>query len=63
MHRDKIDEKYALSRICAQKPDSFFIDNCDMILENDFDDVDDFYPVCADFMGQLLKDISKEEEF
>lgn len=63
MQRDKIDEKYALARICAQKPDSFFIDNCDIILENDFDDVDDFYSTCAESMERLLKDISKEEEY
>lgn len=42
---------------------AFFIDNCDIILENDFDDVDDFYSTCAESMERLLKDISKEEEY
>ncbi len=32
--REGISEEYARTRIAAQKPDSFFRDNCDYILEN-----------------------------
>lgn len=63
MVRDSIDEAYALARIKAQKPDDFFIENCDMILENDYDDLQSFYNVCREFIDELLSDISKEEEF
>lgn len=34
MARDHISEGYALSRIHAQKPESFFRANCDYVLEN-----------------------------
>ena len=63
MTRDSIDEAYALARINAQKPDDFFIHNCDMILENDYDDLQSFYAVCGEFIDALLADISEEEEF
>ena len=32
--REGITEEYARTRIAAQKPDSFFRENCDYILEN-----------------------------
>lgn len=61
--RDGIDEVYANARIDSQKPDDFFIYNCDMILENHYDDLQEFYEVCGEFIDALLADISKEEEF
>ena len=63
MRRDAIDVDYANARINAQKPDDFFIQNCDMILENDYDDLEAFYEVCKEFLDCLLSDISAEEEF
>jgi len=35
MARDGISEEYARSRINAQKPDSFYIENSDHVLLND----------------------------
>ncbi len=34
MRRDCISKDYAILRIQAQKPDSYFIDNCDYVVEN-----------------------------
>ncbi|MGI5970345.1 MAG: dephospho-CoA kinase [Oscillospiraceae bacterium] len=62
MARDSISEEYALSRIQSQKQDEFYINNCDMILENDYDDIKSFYGLCEEFLTQLLEDIKPEEE-
>lgn len=40
MRRDKITEKIADRRICAQKPDSFYKENCDMVVTNNGEGVD-----------------------
>ena len=37
MARDGISRDYALMRIEAQHPDSYFIDNCTVVLENNGD--------------------------
>ena len=38
MARDGISREYALSRIEAQRPDEYFIQNCDRVLYNDGDE-------------------------
>lgn len=39
--REGISEEYARLRISAQKPDRFFIENCDFIINNDTGDLND----------------------
>jgi len=63
MARDGISEAYAMARITAQKSDEFFIDNCDLVLENPGDDPEAFFRTCEILLQQLLNDITPEEEF
>ena len=52
--RDGIDTSLAQRRINAQKPDSFFIKNCDYILHNSYDIPEIFGAVCKNFFKKLL---------
>lgn len=52
--RDKISREQALQRIRAQKPDSFFRENCDYILENRFNSAAEFEIECNDFFEGLM---------
>lgn len=61
MRREGIGEDYALLRIHAQKPDSFFRENCHAILENKSDDLNSFSQTATKLFLQLLSDIRKEE--
>ena len=54
MKRDKITREQALLRIRAQKPDSFFRENCDYILENGYDTANKFENECRDYFEVLL---------
>ncbi len=40
MDRDRLSEKQAIARIEAQKPDSFYLENCDLVFYNNEDRVD-----------------------
>ncbi len=52
MARDGISEEYAKQRITAQKPETFFRENCDHILENN-STKGDFYAKCLAFLAGL----------
>ena len=54
--RDKITHEQAEARINAQKPDSFYIENCDYMLENNYQNPDEFEEKCKDFIAELLRD-------
>ena len=52
--RDGITRDQAEARINAQKPDSFFRENCDHILENTYKSPEEFENKCEDFFAQLI---------
>ena len=54
VERDNISMKRANLRISAQKPDSFFEENCDYILVNDCENIKDFSEKCKVFFNELL---------
>ena len=54
INRDKITREQALQRIMAQKPDSFFRENCDYILENGYGSAKEFEEECMDYFEVLL---------
>jgi dephospho-CoA kinase len=54
MERDGITEEYARLRIGAQKPDSFYYDNCDYVLVSDCETVEEFEEKCRAFFIRLL---------
>jgi dephospho-CoA kinase len=54
--REGISEEYAKLRIYAQKPDEYFIENCDYILENNFETEDEFRLECR----KLIKIITEK---
>ena len=53
MKREGISEEYARKRIAAQKPDSFFEENCDYILRNDAD-MESFNKKCESIFTEVL---------
>ena len=55
MKRDGINREQALLRINAQKPDDFYINNCDEILVNDFDSIEKFENKCTAFFTKYKK--------
>ncbi len=60
MRREGISKEYALMRIHAQKPDSFFRENCHAILENTSDDLHAFSQMATALFVRLLDEIRKE---
>ena len=54
MRRDGITREQAELRINAQKPDSFFRENCDFMLEGIYDSPDEFEEVCKEFFTRLI---------
>ena len=54
MARDGISRKQAEARINAQKPDSFFIENCDYILEDVYDTPEEFEKACTEFFKEFI---------
>jgi len=55
MKRDEITEESAQKRINAQQQDSYYINNCDHILENAYDTQAEFENKCIEFFSQLMK--------
>lgn len=53
MKRDNIDRQAAESRLNAQKPDSFFAENCDHVLYNDSTE-DSFKNICMSLFSEVL---------
>ena len=54
MQRDRITREQALQRINAQKPDLFYIDNCDYVLENTYETTEEFEKKCKDWFTEAL---------
>jgi len=54
MRRDGITRGQAEMRINAQKPDEFFRDNCDHILEGTYDTSAQFEEKCKEFFAKIL---------
>ena len=54
MGRDGITRESAMQRIKAQKPDSFFRENCDYILENGYSSAKEFEIECNEYFEGLL---------
>lgn len=54
MIRDGITREQAEMRINAQKPDSFYEKNCDIILEGIYDTVAEFEDKCKEVFAELL---------
>ena len=62
MARDAISREYAQKRIDAQKPNSFYLDHCDVILENDFESQQLFELSVKTFFEDLIRKWEKEKE-
>ncbi|NLA86586.1 MAG: dephospho-CoA kinase [Clostridiales bacterium] len=54
--RDGVSEDYAKLRISAQKPDSFFYENCDYVLVSDCETVEQFEEKCVEFFTRILEE-------
>ena len=54
MARDGITEDYARHRIDSQKPDSFYAEHCDKILENS-GTPEAFAALCRDYFTEVLR--------
>ena len=54
MARENISEEYARSRVSAQKPDSWFREHCDVVLEND-GEIGEFQDSCRRMFGRYLQ--------
>ena len=55
LRRDQITREQALMRISAQKPENFFRENCDIILENIFDTPEAFVEHCKSCLNDLVE--------
>ncbi len=53
MARDGVSREYALMRIDAQKPDSYFIENCEHVLYNNAD-AEEFRAKCSKLFKEVL---------
>ncbi len=57
--REGVPYEYALKRIDAQKPDSFFIENCDYVLSNSSDDIGKFKGACKALLSKIISDFRR----
>jgi len=55
MARDKITREQAELRINAQKPESFYRENCDYMLEGIYDTSEEFEAKCKGFFAELIE--------
>ena len=62
MERDGISEEYARLRIGAQKPDSYYRENCDCVLENTASSAGEFETDALAFLERLIEDIKEEKQ-
>lgn len=58
--RDLITEEEAIRRISNQKDESFFIERCDHILENNCSD--DLYTQCEDLVAEIMRLYEKKKK-
>lgn len=54
MTREGISEDYARSRVGAQRPDEYFIQNCDYTLVNDLPAAEEFSQKAREFLKEVL---------
>lgn len=54
MAREGLSYEYAMTRVKGQKPDEFFRKNCDYILENNYDDIEEFRRECSRLFSRIL---------
>jgi len=59
MERDGVSEEYARMRVAAQKPASFFIENCDCVLESNAPTSDEFRQRCRAFFTEMLSKMNQ----
>ena len=57
MRRDGVSREQAELRINAQKPESFFRENCDHTLEGTFDNPEDFEEMCKAFFAEIINNV------
>jgi len=62
MKRDAITREQAEKRIAAQKSDSYYIENCDYMLEGKYSTSKEFEENCKEFFKKLLTDTSPSEQ-
>jgi len=55
MERDGISREQAEMRANAQKPEEFYKENCDYILEGIYGSVEEFEEKCREFFAEILK--------
>ena len=55
MAREGISEDYAWARVKAQKPDEYFIQNCDHVLVNDCASAEEFAILARDKLKEWTK--------
>ncbi len=63
MAREGISEEYARLRVFAQKPDEFFIEKCDFLLENNFETEDEFRAECRKLIMIIIEKSGNNEHF
>jgi dephospho-CoA kinase len=56
MAREGISRDYALMRIRAQKPDGYFAERCDYVLDNSSTKAE-FETKCEEFFAEVCKDV------
>lgn len=54
MAREGISEQYAWARVKAQRPDEYFIQNCDYTLVNDLPAAEEFSQKAREFLKEVL---------
>jgi len=52
--REGITKEYAITRVNGQKPEEFFRENCDYILQNDSDDIEAFKRECKNLFSRII---------
>jgi len=57
MKRDGISREQAEMRINAQKPESFYRENCDYILEGKYDSSAEFEEKCREFFSVIIPEM------
>ena len=53
MAREGISEEYAWARVKAQKPDEYFMENCDYVLMNDCASAEEFARKAQEFLEPI----------
>lgn len=55
INRDGISHEKAELRVNAQKPDSFYVEHCDYIIENNFSSPTEFEGYCKEFFKGIIE--------